>query len=238
MCLSRIISDVLCSRGSSAAAEGIGTTGLAFLGRIAEAERSTALPGLFYSYLGYGIALRQRRVQEGLKLCQHSIKVEFYEPENYVNLARTYLLAGDRPGAVRAVREGLKVIRQHPELLALYRELGIRAQPVLPFLSRSNPLNQLLGRLRHAWRGDAPKRRGTPEKTAGEEGPAPLTIRTGARPRRKARARGESLDLRSAEPPRPTARPRPAPPRMSSNTMPRFCTPLSRTSSMKSATLP
>lgn len=144
-------------RGIERCRQGDWEVGLAFLGRIAEAERSTALPGLFYSYLGYGIALRQRRVQEGLKLCQHSVKIQFYEPENYVNLARTHLLAGDRPGAVRAVLDGLKVIRQHPELLRLHKELGIRAQPVLPFLSRSNPLNQFLGRLRYAWRGDDPK---------------------------------------------------------------------------------
>lgn len=144
-------------RGIERCRQGDWEVGLAFLGRIAESERSTALPGLFYSYLGYGIALRQRRVQEGLKLCQHSVKIQFYEPENYVNLARTHLLAGDRPAAVRAVLEGLKVIRHHPELLRLHKELGIRAEPVLPFLSRSNPLNQFLGRLRHSWRGDAPR---------------------------------------------------------------------------------
>ena len=149
-------SDVL-RRGIDRCRRGDWETGLAFLGRVAEADRSSALPGLFYSYLGYGIALRQKRVQEGLKLCQHSVKVQFYEPENYVNLARTYLLAKDRPGAVRAVLEGLKVIRHHPTLLQLHKELGIRAQPVLPFLGRSNPLNQLLGRLRHSWRGDPPK---------------------------------------------------------------------------------
>ncbi len=144
-------------RGIERCRRGDWETGLAFLGRVAEAERSSALPGLFYSYLGYGIALRQRRVQEGLKLCRHSVKVQFYEPENYVNLARTCLLAGDRPAAVRAVLDGLKVDRQHPALLGLHRELGIRAQPLLPFLSRSNPLNQLLGRIRHAWRGDPPQ---------------------------------------------------------------------------------
>jgi uncharacterized protein HemY len=144
-------------RGIERCRQGDWEVGLAYLGRIAEAERSSALPGLFYSYLGYGIALRQKRVQEGLKLCQHSVKVQFYEPENYVNLARTYLLAGERPAAVKTVLSGLKVVRQHPELLRLHRELGIRAQPVLPFLSRSNPLNQLLGRVRHAWQGDPPQ---------------------------------------------------------------------------------
>jgi hypothetical protein len=155
-------SDVL-RRGIERCRQGDWEVGLAFLGRIAEGERSAELPGLFYSYLGYGIALRQRRVQEGLRLCRHSVKVQFYEPENYVNLVRTLLLAGDRPGAVRAVLDGLKVDHQNGELLGLHKELGIRKSPVLPFLSRTNPLNQFLGRLRHSWRGnEAPK--AEPEK--------------------------------------------------------------------------
>lgn len=126
--------------------------GLFFLGKIA--ETGGTMPGLFYSYLGYGIARCQNRLDEGMKLCRHSIKVEFYQPENYLNLARTCLLRHDRAGAVRAVRGGLKVDRNNTELLVLYRELGIRRLPVLPFLSRSNPLNRLLGALRFAVRGE------------------------------------------------------------------------------------
>lgn len=144
---------IILRRGIDRCRQGDWEVGLSFLGRIAEAERPTELPGLFYSYLGYGIALRQKRVQEGLKLCRHSVKIQFYEPENYVNLARTLLLAGERPAAVRAVLDGLKVDRQNADLLGLHKDLGIRKLPVLPFLSRANPLNQVLGRLRHAWRG-------------------------------------------------------------------------------------
>ena len=102
-------------------------------GAAAEKERGLGgLPGLFYSYLGYGIALRERRIREGLKLCRHSIKVEFYQAENYFNLARTCLLANDRKGAVQAVRGGLKIDRHNPHLLALYKELGIRSSAGAP----------------------------------------------------------------------------------------------------------
>ena len=129
--------------------------GLRYLGKIAEkGETSSGLPGLFYSYLGYGIALRQQRISEGMTLCRHSIKVEFYQSENYLNLARTCVLARDRKGAVRAVRDGLKIDPHQPELLVLYQDLGIRGLPVLPFLDRQHFLNQLLGRIRHAWRGN------------------------------------------------------------------------------------
>ncbi|HEX4494150.1 MAG TPA: hypothetical protein VIE43_00650 [Thermoanaerobaculia bacterium] len=128
--------------------------GLHHLGKVTETGEATeGLPGLFYSYLGFGIALRDRRIREGLKLCRHSIEVEFYQAENYVNLARTCLLARDRKGAVKAVRAGLKIERNNPQLLAMIKELGVRGQPVLSFLDRSNPINKLLGRIRHSLRG-------------------------------------------------------------------------------------
>ena len=131
--------------------------GLLYLGQVTRAgERPAGLPGLFYSYLGYGIARCQRRIEEGRKLCEHAIKVEFYQPENYLNLARTCLLAHDRSAAVRAVRRGLKVDPGSLELRALYRDLGIRGAPVIPFLSRSNLLNRILGRVRHVFRGTVP----------------------------------------------------------------------------------
>ena len=80
-------------RGIDLCRAGNWKAGMEILGNIAEADRQgTELSGLFYSYLGYGIARYERRGKEGLALCQHAIKVQFYEPENYVLLARVYLL--------------------------------------------------------------------------------------------------------------------------------------------------
>jgi hypothetical protein len=129
--------------------------GLRHLGKVTAAgDAVSGLPGLFYSYLGYGIALRDRRIREGLKLCRHSIELEFYQAENYLNLARTCLLARDRKGAIKAIHGGLKADRNHQQLLALYKEIGIRKPPVVRFLHRDHPINQLLGRIRHALRGN------------------------------------------------------------------------------------
>lgn len=153
MALSEEVADAL-KLGIDCCRRGDWNEGLRHLGRIAEVgEAAGTLPGVFYSYLGYGIALRDKRIREGLKLCRHSIQVEFFQGENYVNLARTCLLARDRKGAVKAVRGGLKIDRNNKALLALYKEMGIRSSPVLPFLDRAHPLNQFLGRLRHALRG-------------------------------------------------------------------------------------
>lgn len=132
--------------------------GLDLLRRTADTKDSAAeMPGLFYSYLGFGIARFERRVREGLALCEHAVKREFYQPENYLNLARTQLLANQRRKAIESVIAGRRLDRAHPGLAALHRELGLRRRPVLSFLSRTNPLNRLLGRLRHDWRSSGKK---------------------------------------------------------------------------------
>lgn len=146
------ISDTL-RRGLDFCRAGEWDRGLAILGYLAQSTDRSALPGLFYSYLGYGIARCERRVEEGVKLCQHAIKIEFYQPENYLNLARAQLLDDDRRAAVRAIAKGLKIDPHHLELLALQRDVGVRREPVLTFVSRDNLLNRLLGRLRHRLTG-------------------------------------------------------------------------------------
>ena len=140
-------------QGIEACKKGQWKEGLAVLGKVAEADRQGAeLNGQFYSYLGYGIARYERRVKEGLALCQHSIKLQFYEPENYLNLARVQLLARNRRKAVEALNRALKLNASNPGAIALAREIGWRRRPVIPFLSRSNFLNRLLGRLSYRLR--------------------------------------------------------------------------------------
>lgn len=137
-------------RGIALCRQGSWRQGLDLLRRVAaNDDRTGDLPGLFYSYLGFGIARFDRRVREGLQLCEHAVRREFYQPENYLNLARTELLAGRRDAAVEAIAAGRRIDPDHAGLAALHDELGIRRPPVLAFLSRRNLLNRLLGRLRH-----------------------------------------------------------------------------------------
>lgn len=131
--------------------------GLPILVAVAEsAARPGELPGLFYSYLGYGLARHQDRVGEGLRLCRHAVKREFWQPENHLNLARTQLIASNRRGAVEAVAAGLRVHDEHPVLNDLRAALGVRRRPVLPFLERAHPVNRWLGTLRHRMSGSPP----------------------------------------------------------------------------------
>ena len=114
-----------------------------------EQRKAGELPGRYYSYLGYGLALTKRQYDEGIQLCRYAIKQEFYQPDNYVNLARTCELAGKKRMAWKAVQRGLEIDANYPDLVKLQIEMGLRRDPVLPFLPRSNFLNVLLGRVRH-----------------------------------------------------------------------------------------
>lgn len=146
-------------RGIDLCRQGDWRQGMDVLRRVADAKDSAVeMPGLFYSYLGFGIARFDRRVREGVTLCEHAVKREFYQPENYLNLARTYMLAGQRRKAIDTVLAGRRIDRAHRGLAALHRELGLRRRPVLPFLSRNNPINRLLGRMRHDWKSSGNKR--------------------------------------------------------------------------------
>ncbi|HZI63773.1 MAG TPA: tetratricopeptide repeat protein [Thermoanaerobaculia bacterium] len=124
--------------------------GLDMLAKAAESDdRSSEGPSLMYSYLGYGIARYKGRPRDGVALCEHAVKIEFFQPDNQFNLARTYLLVGNREKAVAALRRGLKLDPDHGGLRALATQMGQRRRPVLRFLSRDHALNRFLGRLRH-----------------------------------------------------------------------------------------
>lgn len=141
----------LAERGVNYCRQGDWDTGMACLARVAEVDNGgMELPSLFYSYLGFGIAYRERRIREGLDLCRHACRISFYEPENFVNLARTCLIAGARAEAFRAIRRGYSLDSSDPTLRKLHRKLGVRRPPVVRFLGRENPVNRWLGRVRHS----------------------------------------------------------------------------------------
>lgn len=124
--------------------------GLVCLNHILQTSKpGTEFPGMFYSYLGYGIARKENRIAEGLKLCQKAVALEFYEPCHFLNLARVHLLAGNRRAVARVLGEGLRLDPNHVGLQKLQKIFGIRKRPVIPFLSRDNFINRLLGSVRH-----------------------------------------------------------------------------------------
>jgi hypothetical protein len=145
----------LCERGVDRCRHGEWQEGLSDLAWLVSGSKiRSGMPSAAYSYLGYGMARFNKKVTEGVRLCKHAVKLEFYQTENYINLARACMLHNrHRREAFEAVRDGLKIDPDNPELRELHRILGMRRPPVLSFLGRSNPLNRLLGSLRHAFGG-------------------------------------------------------------------------------------
>jgi tetratricopeptide (TPR) repeat protein len=121
-----------------------------YLGYVAERSHGDlSSASLYLSYLGCAIARVQKPTKEARKLCEHAVSVEFYQPENWANLADVMWLSGERERAVAAVEQGLKIDPQNPRLAEVRKSLGLRRRPVLRFLNRSNPINHALGRLRN-----------------------------------------------------------------------------------------
>lgn len=115
---------------------------------VKERGLSENVPAVAYSFLGYGIARYQRQVKEGLRLCEHAVKAQFYNPDCHLNLARVQVLAKNRKGAVNAIAQGLALDPRNAALRALQAEIGVRKRPVIGFLARENPVNRTLGKLR------------------------------------------------------------------------------------------
>lgn len=124
--------------------------GLELLAKAARKKgRKEKLPSLYYSYMGYGVASFQGSPKEGLRLCRYAVRLDPKVAENCFNLARVCMLLRDRRGAVVAINRGLRVNPNHRGLRTLREEIGYRRDPVIPFLSRDNPLNRWLGRRRY-----------------------------------------------------------------------------------------
>jgi tetratricopeptide (TPR) repeat protein len=115
------------------------------------------LPGTFYSYLGYGMAKLHGHKEEGIKLCKRAIEVEFYQADNYFNLARLYFLLKQRREAMETISQGLKIDPDHRGLNELQEQFGQRRAPVVGGLGRNHFLNRILGKLRHDFAGKPKK---------------------------------------------------------------------------------
>ena len=130
--------------------EGSWDEGLFCLSQITDTSNLDAsLIGRIYSYTGVGIALRQNKIREGISLCERAVRIEFYEPVHYVNLARTQMLADKRRAALRTIKNGLRIDPKNKKLQLLRNRFGFRRPNVVPFLDRDNPFNFYLGHLRH-----------------------------------------------------------------------------------------
>ncbi len=100
---------------------------------------------VYMSYYGMCKALRGGEMGLGLELCTRAIKKEFHKVEYYINLGKVYMAAGNKKGALKVFKTGLRFDPNNEELSKYLIELGFRSQPIIPNLDRSNPINKYLG---------------------------------------------------------------------------------------------
>lgn len=99
----------------------------------------------YLSYYGMCKAIRGGEIGLGLELCTRAIKKEFFKAEFYLNLGKVYITAGNKKGAIKVFLKGLKFEPNNDELNQRLIDLGFRKKPVLPVLTRTNPVNKFLG---------------------------------------------------------------------------------------------
>ena len=101
----------------------------------------------YMSYLGLCLALAEGKAREATQLCEKAVQMEFFRAELFLNLGRVYLVSGNRKKAHMAFRKGLALDRENRNLQKELDKMGIRKQPVFPFLERKHPINKLAGKV-------------------------------------------------------------------------------------------
>ena len=133
----------------SAIAKGIeaveqGNTALAM--ELFSQVKVTDMTPLLLSYQAYCLACEQKTIPKAINMGLRALQDDRTHPLIYLNLGRIYYAAGFEKKALDFYRQGLRY-QQHPLLLRRMEILCLRRRRFLPFLSRSNPLNIITGKI-------------------------------------------------------------------------------------------
>ena len=104
----------------------------------------------YLSLLGLCMA-KEGFLSRGKALCSKAVSLAPDTCECYVNLGRVLLEEDRREEARTVFLKAYRIDRRNVEVALELSRMGIRRSPVLPFLSRGNQLNILLGKLRHSF---------------------------------------------------------------------------------------
>jgi tetratricopeptide (TPR) repeat protein len=120
---------------------------------------------IIFSYFGCLQAIVDKKCRTGIDNCRKAISVlqkkgafreEVFYPVLYLNLGKAYLASGMKKEAVESFTRGLKYSKRDIDLKKEMQALGVRKDPPLAFLDRSNPVNKYLGKVVDSL--DPPKR--------------------------------------------------------------------------------
>lgn len=119
--------------------------------KFGQAHRRAPSDPRIQSWYGLTLVLVEKNSILGMVLVDEAVRNPRPDPELVINQSRVAMALGQRIRAVRALERGLALYPGQPELVLARDALGRRHRPVLPFLSRNNWMNRLLGRIRYKW---------------------------------------------------------------------------------------
>ena len=123
---------------------------------------------LILSYYGSLQAIVDKKFRSGVENCKRAIRMleergssseKTYYPVCYHNLGKAFIAAGRKKDALDALKKGLKYDSGNSDLKKELQGLGVRKQPPVPFLDRSNPINKYIGLILKAETKAAPGRK-------------------------------------------------------------------------------
>jgi tetratricopeptide (TPR) repeat protein len=110
------------------------------------------------SYYGYLDASVEGKYRRGIEACTRAITLfekKMFRGEDdaeesqmavlYLNLGKAYIAAEKKKEAIKALNAGLKFDRKNQDLMAELERMGIRKLIPVPFLKRTNPVNEIIG---------------------------------------------------------------------------------------------
>jgi tetratricopeptide (TPR) repeat protein len=110
------------------------------------------------SYYGSLQAVVDKKYRSGVDACERALVLlkkkaligeDVLYPVFYLNLGRAYRAAGKRANAIDAFYMGLQYDHDNGAILKELQGMGMRGNPPVPFLARSNPINKYLGMILH-----------------------------------------------------------------------------------------
>jgi predicted Zn-dependent protease len=107
----------------------------------------------YLSYTGLLAALAEKRYGDAETLCREAVGMKHNHAQLYLNLAEVYLQAGRTAEAVVTLEKGMVSAGRDFRIRRALEKIGLRREPILPFLHRGHPLNRALGRWRHRLNG-------------------------------------------------------------------------------------
>jgi tetratricopeptide (TPR) repeat protein len=119
--------------------------------KFGQAHRRAPSDPRIQSWYGLTLVIVEKNSILGMVLVDEAVRNPHPDPELVINQSRVAMSLGQRVRAVRALERGLALYPGQPELVAAREALGRRHRPVLPFLSRSNWMNRMLGRIHYKW---------------------------------------------------------------------------------------